>query len=142
MKKKTHPKSYILIFKIFVKIFEIKNALIKESGRGVFALENIRQNKIILLYKGKRLSSNEYFFLYPNQDGKYVLEIKEKNGSSYFIDAKDEPLSSYAHIINDAKNSGVLPNVQFTKTGYIKTIKKIKKGDELLLDYGSEYNWD
>ena len=122
-------------------MFTIKESLIAGAGRGVFAETQIRQNKVILKYKGKEMNQREYSIAYPEDNPKYVLEIK-RGLKSVFIDAKNEEDSSFAHLINDVRNSSKVPNVQFTTKGYVKTIKKIFPGEELLIDYGKSYLWD
>lgn len=122
-------------------MYFIQTSTIDGAGRGVFAKQEIRPNKIILKYNGIELNPIEYEKAYPNDDSKYVLEIK-RGLKTVFIDAKDELDQNYAHLINDVKNSNKPPNVQFTTKGYIKTIKKIKPGDELLINYGKNYFWE
>ena len=118
--------------------FYTSDSFIKDAGLGLFTKHTLRQNKIILHYSGTRLTPCEFDILYPDGKANYALEIIE-DGKLVYIDAIQE--KCLASRINDAKGSGKLPNVQFTRKGYVKTLKKIYPDEELLIDYGTSYIW-
>jgi len=117
-------------------ILDIKPSNIKNSGNGLFSLQNIPNETMIGYYIGDILSGN-------NKVTNYSFQISKK----YFIDAKEFP-RCYIAMINDAKNSQFVNNCEFRiiekklKKNYkicLYSIKDIKKSDELFASYGDEY---
>jgi SET domain-containing protein len=117
-------------------ILDIKPSNIKNSGNGLFSLQNIPNETMIGYYIGDILSGN-------NKVTDYSFQISKK----YFIDAKEFP-RCYIAMINDAKNSQFVNNCEFRiiekklkKNNKIclYSIKDIKRSDELFASYGDEY---
>jgi SET domain-containing protein len=117
-------------------ILDIKPSNIKNSGNGLFSLQNIPNETMIGYYVGDILSGN-------NKVTDYSFQISKK----YFIDAKEFP-RCYIAMINDAKNSQFVNNCEFRiiekkikKNNKIclYSIKDIKRSDELFASYGDEY---
>lgn len=117
-------------------ILDIKPSNIKNSGNGLFSLQNIPNETMIGYYVGDILSGN-------NKVTDYSFQISKK----YFIDAKEFP-RCYIAMINDAKNSQFDNNCEFRiiekklkKNNKIclYSIKDIKRSDELFASYGDEY---
>jgi SET domain-containing protein len=117
-------------------ILDIKPSNIKNSGNGLFSLQNIPNETMIGYYIGDILSGN-------NKVTDYSFQISKK----YFIDANEFP-RCYIAMINDAKNSQFVNNCEFRiiekkikKNNKIclYSIKDIKRCDELFASYGDEY---
>ena len=110
---------------------EIKKSMIKNAGLGVYAKENIKSKTLLGNYIGKK-KTNDYFSI-----GTYSIQLNSK----YFIEAIDYPRSVFA-MINDSRFSNFDYNCEFLVTDNsveIWSIKFIKEGDELFIDYGDDY---
>ena len=111
------------------EVKEYKTAIRKASaGRGLFALEDIPAKTCVLEYFGKELTEEEKY----TSNSKYLFEVNSKiTIDGYFPGNK-------ARFINFACE----PNVEFDihkNKIYVVTIKKVKAGEELSIDYGQEY---
>ncbi|MBS1662382.1 MAG: SET domain-containing protein [Bacteroidetes bacterium] len=117
----------------------VKRSTLKGAGKGLFTNIDIPRGKKIVEYKGKVTSWKE------------VDDKKGLNGYIYYvskdhvIDASEtkEALARYA---NDAKGlsqtEGIRNNCTYEIEGkkvYIKAMKNIPAGSELLVGYGKEY---
>ena len=111
---------------------KIKTSTIPNAGLGAFAKINIPPGVIVGTYEGVRYDTYEEL----PKDSNYILYI---DYGDYYMDAKDPTKSNWTRYINDARNSGHVNNVMFTSRGNVKTIKKIKKGEELFVSYGRSY---
>ena len=118
----------------------VKDSTIPNSGQGLFTKTFIPKGTLIVEYKGRRTTWKE-------------VENDYKNGYIYFIsnskviDAKGykKALGRYA---NDAKglsrikgiNNNSVYEVEDNKV-FIKAVKDILPGSEILVDYGKDY-WE
>lgn len=121
----------------------IKPSLIPNAGLGVFALRNIKKGKILGYYKGKILTEDQYLKL---KNKEYIFEINLKNQPNIYIDAKSKKLSNWTRYVNGAKTKKQkkMINIKPIQRGYniyYTTLRDIKKGEELIMDYG-EFYWD
>ena len=123
------------------KNLTLKRSLLPGAGKGLFAKADIPKGKIITQYKGsvhlwkdiKHLDGhNAYLFKISN---KVVL-----NAEKY--------LSSFARYANDARGfskiTGLRNNAEYLvkkNECFIISIRKIHKGEEILVPYGKAY-WD
>jgi uncharacterized protein len=122
------------------EFLEVKDSTIPNSGKGLFTKTFIPKGTIIVEYKGRRTTWKE-------------VEDDYKNGYIYFIsgskviDAKSykKALGRYA---NDAKGlsriKGINNNSVYEVDGdkvFIKSVKDILPGSEVLVDYGKDY-WE
>ncbi len=123
------------------KKLAIKRSQLPKAGKGLFTNVSLKRGEKIVEYKGKVSSWNEANHL----DGKnrYLFYIDKNN----VIDARDNKklLGRYA---NDAKGLGKKNGIKNNSTYevekkkvYIKAIKNIPAGSEILVNYGKEY-WD
>ena len=113
------------------ELVEVKKS--KIAGRGLFAKTNIKQKTKLLEYTGKHLDCNTKI------KSHFLFEVKDRSGSRkcLFIIHGNR---SKARFINHA-NTEKQQNAKFyqhKKRIYIKTIKPIKKGKELLIWYGKD----
>lgn len=122
------------------EFLEVKESTIPNSGKGLFTKTFIPKGTLVVEYKGRRTTWKE-------------VEDDYKNGYIYFIttnkviDAKSykKALGRYA---NDAKGlsriKGINNNSVYEVEGdkvFIKSVKDIPAGSEILVDYGQDY-WE
>ena len=129
--------SIVIIILILIIIYEhnknkflyIDNSLIKNGGRGVFTNKNLKKNKLIDIcpyiieeesFCKKNSNINNY--VYDNGDNKVLIVFG--NGSMY--NHSDDNNVDY---FKDTKEDNLM----------YKTNRKIKKGEELYINYGKDY---
>ncbi len=98
------------------------------TGLGLFALQDIPANRRIVEYTGPVLTNEEA----DEKGGKYLFELDGKRS----IDGSSR--SNIARYINHACK----PNAKGYTTGrhiWIWSLKAIKAGEEITIDYGKEY---
>jgi SET domain-containing protein len=112
--------------------FDVKNykvAVKKASaGRGLFALEDIPRGVCFMEYKGRNLTEDEKY----TSTSKYLFEINKKVTIDGYIPKNDAKFINYS----------CEPNAEFdTKKDkvFVFSLKKIKAGEEITIDYGEEY---
>lgn len=113
------------------------------AGRGVFALLDMPSLRILSRYHGRLLSRDEVDILYDSSTQNcptYLLAFK-KGKHAWFIDA-DLGNPHWTTLVNDPRGTQLNANMKFTKHGRLKTIRRIRAGEELLVDYGSDYDWN
>jgi uncharacterized protein len=123
-----------------------KNLLVKKSGlpnagKGLFTKKLIPAGTRIVEYKGKITTWKDV----EHDEGKngYIYYVKR----NHVIDAGNRK-SALARYANDAKGiarvKGISNNAEYIEDGirvYIKAVKDIQAGSEILVEYGKEY-WD
>ena len=127
-----------------IQLSNIKN-LCPKYPWGVFARVTILFGELIVEYKGEGIGENERLVRYGkgrNGKGRYIFH----NGSGYLIDGENPLRSGIDRFINSV-GPGEEPNANVEvchKDGqlYVECIKHIHVGQELLYDYGSEYEWE
>ena len=100
------------------------------TGLGVFALEDIAKGQLIVEYTGERISNAEA----DRRGGRYlfavtddiVIDGKGRENLSRYINHACEPNAEAEHDESDDRI-------------YIRSIKKIRAGEEITYDYGREY---
>jgi uncharacterized protein len=107
-----------------------RNLAVKRAatGLGLFTLESIPTGKRIIEYIGSVLTYEEA----NKRGGKYLVKIDEK----YVIDGS--PRSNIARYINHSCR----PNAKAYTSGvrvWIWSLRTIKAGEEITIDYGKEY---
>jgi uncharacterized protein len=122
------------------EFLEVKESTIPNSGKGLFTKTFIPKGTLIVEYKGRRTTWKE-------------VEDDYKNGYIYFIsnskviDAKSykKALGRYA---NDAKGLSRIKSIGNNSVYevdddkvFIKAVKDIPAGSEILVDYGKDY-WE
>tara|TARA_A100001015_G_C14925520_1_gene686161 strand:+ start:806 stop:1297 length:492 start_codon:yes stop_codon:yes gene_type:complete len=136
----------ILIFFINIKninnFFIIKKSNLKGANLGLFTNINLKKNYLIPnYYLGKKLSKKECDNI---EDGDYLWTLEENSSGVACIDGKNYKKNNPLRYVNNASKKKQckminLEMIQKEDKIYYKTIKDIKKGEELLVDYGSEY---
>ena len=115
----------------------------KVHGNGVFAKEDIKKNVKIIQYIGKKITKSEGDKRSERRIKKY-LNSKE-TGSVYIFELNKKYDIDGSYLYNKARyiNHSCSPNCEVEiKKGeiWIKSIKNIKKGEELSYDYGYEFD--
>jgi SET domain-containing protein len=119
----------------------VKRSTLKGAGKGLFTIRDIPRGTKIVEYKGKVTNWKEV----DSQEGLngYIYYVNR----NHVIDARParEAIARYA---NDARGivrtEGVNNNCTYIIEGlkvYIKSMRDIPAGSELLVGYGKEY-WD
>eukprot|EP01090_Pellita_catalonica_P002896 TRINITY_DN12518_c0_g1_i1.p1 TRINITY_DN12518_c0_g1~~TRINITY_DN12518_c0_g1_i1.p1 ORF type:complete len:133 (-),score=16.61 TRINITY_DN12518_c0_g1_i1:940-1338(-) len=115
----------------------VKRSSIRGAGRGVFSLVSLRAGVIIGKYAGKIISQQEH----DRRDSGYVLAVTRRS-KQILLDACDPRFSNWTAFINDYRTPDDIydgPNVRFTPSGCVETLREIDRGEELLVDYGNTY---
>ena len=120
------------------KYLVIKKSNFKGAGQGAFAKIDIPKGTRLGYYRGKELSPKEYAKL---KDSSYAWKI---DGPVRYIDAKPIKTNNKLRFINGYKGKSQkkyenVESYQYRRQIWYRTIKKVKKGDELIIDYGEEY---
>jgi len=118
------------------------------GGLGAFAKSKIRAKTTLGEYKGKLMTKQEYNDL---DDSKccYIFQINKVVGKpnkrrDFFIDARFKKHSNWTRFVNGAKSREQQKNVnieayQYGGKLFYRTTQDVNPGDELLVDYGSDY---
>ena len=119
---------------------KVEKRMTSTMGYGLFACEDIPKDTYIIRYKGKQKQT------FDALDCSYVAKVTYKNQKNedvaFYIDAKKtKSIAKYA-------NHSCIPNAVFSKMIVsetkkpflmIKSIADISNGDEILTNYGDEY---
>ena len=119
----------------------VKKSTIKAAGKGLFAAKDISKGTKLGYYAGKYMNEAAYEKL---KDQNYVWEIK----NNLYVDAKPCPKATLRFINSLMPKKGTSRNGKFNVEPYTyngklwyRTIKNVKAGTELFIDYGDHY-WD
>jgi SET domain-containing protein len=118
-----------------VKLYKVKKSNIDK--RGLYASKNIKSGTKIINYIGKLISTKETETnpKFDNEKDIYLFNLNSK------YDLDGDYSWNTARLINHSCN----PNCEVEGKGlklWIRTIKDIKKGEELSYDYGFGYDAD
>lgn len=123
------------------KNLHVKRSKIPGSGKGLFTNTDIPKGTDIVEYKGKLTDWKNAN--HKNGDNPYLFYVNR----NIVIDALRQ-LTALARYANDGKGitrvKGVTNNCEYvTKKNkvYIRSVKNIPAGSEILVSYGKEY-WD
>ena len=123
------------------KTLQIKCSLLPSAGKGLFTIKDVEKGTLIIEYKGEITT------------WKAVKESNNFNGYLYYVNRNNvidaKPCKHHiARYANDAKGihqlKGVHNNCCYTIINnrvFIKALRTIKAGEEILVGYGKEY-WD
>lgn len=123
------------------KFLYLKNSQLKKAGKGLFTRADIPKGIRIVEYTGRIQAWKEVEY----QDGKnpYLFYINSK-----IVINPINKKGGFAHYANDARGparvDGLRNNAEYEVKGkqcFIRSIRKIKKGEEIFVPYGKEY-WD
>ena len=107
------------------------------AGLGLFTLKKIKKGDVALLYEGEKLTVDQYNKRYDKSGhGEYGMTL----GKKHVIDAR-KTSSGLGRFVCDFTGSENKANVEYLDNeGVIEIVakKKIKAGEELLVDYGDD----
>lgn len=117
--------------KYFLPDHHFKKVKVKKgiNGLGLFAGEDIKKGEMIIEYIGNILTDKETDKI---PDSRYIFSVSK----NYNIDGT--PRWNLARYCNHSCDGNAESDVK-KKRVFIKAIKNIKKGDEIVYDYGEEY---
>lgn len=115
-----------------------KKSKLPGAGKGVFARCDILSNTILGKYGGKKMNKKAYL---PLRDKRYIWELS--NGM-YLDGHPKHRRHTILSFINGAKTKGQRKFInayayQYKKNIFYKTLRNIKKGEEIVIDYGNFY---
>ena len=121
---------------------EVKTSTIPDAGLGVFALRDIKKGERLGEYTGRRIDEKTFQRM---QNTQYVFEVSLAGGKSEYIDAESSPCIMAR--INGAKTDAQKKKVNVRSYQYAKRIfyqakQDIGKGEELLIYYGPDYEFE
>lgn len=127
------------------------------KGFGVFAMRELPGGTFLARYTGEILSLEDAYAATARGDssGEYFAELTlgRTGAESFVVDAEDESTSNWPRYINHSQRLANCKNVELrmpllnslpvrVPLGlYVKTLRTIAAGEELLVDYGDSY-WD
>ncbi len=121
------------------KLLQVKKSVLPGAGKGLFTKAFIPKGALIVEYKGKITTWKEVE--HNDGDNGYIYYVKR----NHVIDANGyaKALARYA---NDARGigrtAGIANNAEYVEIDlkvYIKAVKDIPAGAEILVGYGKEY---
>ncbi len=119
----------------------LKKSGLPRAGKGLFTKTEIPKGTVIVEYKGRITTWDEI----KHEDG--------KNGYLYYINSKrvinaKPNIKTFGRYANDARGwsraEGLRNNAEYiekNKRCFIKSTRKILKGEEIFVGYGREY-WE
>jgi hypothetical protein len=118
----------------------LKDALGLPDEKGLFAKVDIPRGTVIGVYYGPLYTTSEINRMYGDGLAKFVLCSEE----GYCRDCADETQSTLMRLINSNWKLGRKPSVKFCDRDdkqdfLVRAIRDIRAGEELLVDYGTEY---
>ena len=114
----------------------LKESNMKDAGLGVFASHDIPKNIILIWYKGSRVEKA----IRTNYAWNFICDITRRPVKiEALISYEGNPLAFVNSFINeDQKKLLNIKKIVINGTLYYKTIKKILKDQELIVDYESK----
>lgn len=111
-----------------------------QAGKGLFAARNYKEGEIVARYTGDLIPITD---LVQGENHSHYQLLLSEVGQGAIIDAA-RTNAAEGRMVNDARGSGKRNNCRFScdqrkKTATVKAIKNIKKGEELFVNYGSDY---
>jgi hypothetical protein len=123
----------------------IKESTIKGAGMGIFALEDIPKGAMAQ-YKGLAKSADAMNPFYSWEVHRYDIRGRSKVFSDpiHYLDATSIAHSNWPRFVNcgpSSASNNMDINQIYDKIFYLTT-RRIKKGEELFIDYGEGYRTD
>lgn len=115
----------------------IEESNIPGAGMGAFARCDLPANRVIGEYLGKIFESDD-----PRATGAYLFQVYGRGGRLlHLIDGKVKKYSSWVRFVNTPQREEDANAEFFQKSGriFIKTIRPIPAGEEIMAYYGDDY---
>ena len=108
------------------------------AGYGMFAARLLKPGAICTRYMGKKTSSEKASKKMFKKSKGYVFKFRTKSHKDMWVAPDLDKSYMYGHLLNHSKE----PNCAVDRiSGIITTIYKVRKGEELTIDYGGDYDW-
>ncbi len=139
---KTKRKELQELKKMFdTKKYYLDRSTIKQAGYGVFCKRDIPAKTRVDEYVGEIIDDEEGA---KRQDKTYFFRVMHKDGTSHIIDALPHEHSNIMKFVNGVKTAQQRKRqnceaYQRNNKIYYRTIRDVKAGEELLVDYGPTY---
>jgi hypothetical protein len=116
---------------------EVKKSLIPNAGCGLFTKKHVKQNYVLVEFIGEKINNREKIKRYPNNDGKYILQLKD----DLYVDALCvRGIAAMANTKRLKKDcNAIFTTSRDRKKGFLKITKHLKAGSEIYVYYGNEY---
>ncbi len=123
------------------KKYYLDRSTIKQAGYGVFSKRDLPAKTRIDEYLGEIIDDEEGA---KRQDKTYFFRVMHKDGNSHIIDALPHEHSNIMKFVNGVKTAQQRKRqnceaYQRNNKIYYRTIRDVKAGEELLVDYGPTY---
>jgi len=120
-----------------MKLYRIKKSNIDRNGKGLYAIANIKKGTKIIDYLGKIITKKqtEISNKFDNSKPIYLFNLNNR------YDLDGDVSWNVARLINHSCSN----NCDYEGKGlklWVRTIKDIKKGEELTCDYGFSFDKD
>lgn len=127
--------------KWFQRNVTVKLSSIPGGGMGLFAKEDLPKGTRLGWYRGKFMTTKQWNRC---KNDKYIWLLLDEDDEEYYIDASELKKNNKLRYVNGCFTPGQYASVNteaYQKDDKIwyKTIRKIPKGMELLVDYGCDY---
>ena len=109
------------------------------AGFGIFAARDFNAGAIITRYIGQKTTSVAVSKRMLKNSKGYVFQFQTKNNKNIWVAPDLSKSYMYGHFLNHSTDRNCVVD---RLTGIITTIYEVKKGVELTIDYGNEYDWD
>jgi hypothetical protein len=137
-KNMTQKGLYCWIHEKLLKGLRITKSGIPRSGAGVYTTKDIPKGAKICQYTGEEIVDDD-----PDYTNPYALQIKERPAT--YIDGAMTNTPGEGRWVNDGHgrlhNNAELVYDKDTGKAWVVALKRIKAGDEILVDYGDTYPW-
>lgn len=130
-----------------VKHLKIKESNIINAGKGLFAYDrNEADNAIIFKigntiidYNGELIDNDEKYNRYENFTAPYAVEIS----NNVIVDSSiKRGIGSLSNNVPRTRANAKLSSNYRYRTVNIKAIKNIRNGEEILINYGNDYDFE
>ena len=123
---------------------QIKNSTIAMGGKGLFAYGRDRDiifkpNKRICLYNGELIDEDELIERYADYTAPYGIQL---NKGMYEDAAIERGIGAMANHSRSQRKINAKLSVTRGNRAQLMSIKNIKGGQEIFVDYGSDYDFD
>jgi len=117
------------------RYIQIKQSSI--AGLGCFATSKIPAGKTIGEYTGTIITEEESI----RKRSAYMMTVQDGNKVLHVIDAANKKTSSWTRYINCCRHLGEQNAIfrQYKKKIYVRTMKDVEPGEEVLVFYGADY---
>jgi hypothetical protein len=116
----------------------VRPSAIPGAGAGVFATAPLSRGAVLGRYEGVRVAPK-------SARGDYALVMAVPGARAFAVDAADPRRSNWTRYVNSTRpGDGAVPNVRFAAwrgAAFVQAVRAVSAGEELLLDYGPEYDW-